>query len=127
MQIKDMFDTLFDNLEDKTLQILKDKKDQTSLILDNFYNNTLEQLNKNQVNDIKQELKYDIIKELKQNLNDIENSTKEVVINMNKYTKEIVTSNYKNYLFNLNVSDVVIKESKNKAVLFFFFGVLFFS
>ncbi len=118
MQIKDIIESYLNQVEEHQEKILNEEK--TTLLLNNFYKNSIDELKNILEKDIKQAekcLKEEVIKSLTSNLDIINKNIKEVVKLVNKSIKDMVINSYSNYLFNTSILDSLIKECKNKINL----------
>ncbi|MDD5979799.1 MAG: hypothetical protein PUC23_01645 [bacterium] len=118
MQVKDIIESYLKQIEEYQNKILNDEK--TSLLINNFYNNSIDELQNIIGKDIKQIEKYlkeEVVKSLTSNLNEMNKNIKGITNLLNKSIKDMVVNSYSNYLFNMSIFDSLIKESKSKISL----------
>lgn len=118
MDIKEIIESYLKQIDSKQDKILNEEN--TSILLNNFYRNSIDELTNILDKDIKiadSFLKEEIIKSLTLNLKEINKNTKDMLKVLNKSIKDMILNSYDNYLFNISVLDNIIKECKNKITI----------
>ena len=118
MQIKDIIESYLKQIEEKHETILSEEN--TSILLDNFYKTSVDELESILEKDVKQADKYlkeEIITSLTLNLKEINKNYKEICKTLNKSIKDMVVNSFDNYLFNTSILDSLIKECKTKITI----------
>jgi len=118
MQQKDIIESYLKQIEEKQEKLLNEEN--TSILLDNFYKTSVDELSTILEKDVKQAEKYlkeEIINSLTLNLKDVEKNYKDACKTLNKSIKDMVVNSFDNYLFNTSILDSLIKECKNKITI----------
>lgn len=118
MQIKEIIESYLNQIDEKHVKLLDEEN--TSILLDNFYKTSVDELSNILERDVKQAEKYlkdEIINTLSLNLKDVNKNYKDVCKTLNKSIKDMVVNSFNNYLFNTSILDSLIKECKTKITI----------
>lgn len=118
MAIKELFDDYYIELDKKLIELNKKCDKQTEIVINNFYSNTLDQvddaMNKRETRELKEELNTSLIKFLEEITKNISNQTYKNMKQLLKSTKDISLFSINFPIFDLKTSSNIINDYKNE-------------
>lgn len=118
MQIRELFESYFNELNTKITELNKNCDKEASIIVDNFYSNTLNQVedvvNRRETKELKDELNDSLIKYLNKIVEDINSQTFRNIKNLIKNTKDLSKFSETFPIFDSKTSTNIITDYKNQ-------------
>lgn len=118
MAIKELFDDYFNELDKKLIELNKKCDKQTEIVINNFYSNTLDQvedaMNKRETRELKEELNISLIKFLETITSTITNQTYKTIKKLLKSTRDISMFSTSFPIFDSKTSSNIINDYKTE-------------